>query len=435
MKVILLTQYWEPDISIPQRRWTWLADILNEQGHELLVVAPPSIKDRNKGWKAFIKSPEIFFKGEWVNGDNGERILRTGFLPSGRSLTLRAINQGSIALSSLLAVGYRRRGLLDFEPDIIIGTVPAVPTTVAAFICGKLLHTSYVIDLRDAWPDLLNDWELWNRGVGERSWRERLLGRGTAQVVFKIVESVMNYCLKSSSGIMTTSSWLLEKLHSTIITDPEKPSVVIRNVFPGRSSVRDRQTWRANNQSGELRVLYAGTIGRAQKLENVIDSIKLAQSLGVEVKLRMAGDGASRRALQDYASKNGVEVCFLGKLPVDQLEDHYLWSDTALVHLANWDSLQMAIPSKTFELMENRIHITAVVEGETAEIVNMTRAGHVIPPDDPVALCNHWIDLIEHPELTNIRKSGSQWVEHEREIESPAKIEAFLRSVTGKEQR
>lgn len=432
MRVVLLTQYWEPDTSIPQRRWSWLADILSENGHELVVVAPPSIKEREKDWKAVLRTRENLLKGKWVKGVHGERILRTGFLPSGRSLTLRAFNQGTIALSSVIAIGHKRSELLDLEPALVIGTVPAVPTTIAAFLAGRLLGIPYVIDLRDAWPDLLNDWASWNTGVGKKSWRERLLGRGTVQLLFKALEAVMNYILRSSSGIMTTSSWLTDRLFSDVIADKRKPSVVVRNVFPTQSYIGDRAQGSVFARDRELRVLYAGTIGRAQKLENVIDSLKIAQLRGIKVKLRMVGDGASRRSLQEYSQKSGTDVEFLGKLPVDKLEEHYLWSDTALVHLTNWESLRMAIPSKTFELMENRVHITAVVGGEAAQIVRDSRSGHVVPPNDPEALCDHWARLIENPSLLSVSDCGSRWVKRERDIKTPEKLVEFLNSVSNK---
>lgn len=435
MKVILLTQYWEPDISIPQRRWSWLAEVLTEKGHELIVVAPPAIKEREKSWKAVLSARGNLLKGEWMTGVHGERILRTGFLPSGRSLTLRAINQGSIALSGVLAVGCNRHEIVELQPDLVIGTVPAVPTTIAAYLCSKLLGIPYAIDLRDAWPDLLNDWTSWNVGVGKRSWRERILGLGIVPLAFKVIKLAMNYSLKSSSGIMTTSSWLVDKLYSTVIAEQNKPSVVIRNVFPTQSYVGDRTSKSVATRSNELRVLYAGTIGRAQKLENVIDSLKLAQLRGVRVKLRMVGDGASRKSLQEYAREVGVDVEFLGRIPVDKLNEHYLWSDTALVHLTNWESLKMAIPSKTFELMENRIHITAVVDGETAQIVKNTQSGDVISQNDPEALCNHWVRLLDSPRILEVSGSGSRWVEREREIESPRKLEEFLKSVSKDRQK
>src|SRR5699024_3570563 len=117
---------------------------------------------------------------------------------------------------------------------------------------------------------------------------------------------------------------------------------------------------------------------------------------------------------------------------VDKLEEHYLWSDTALVHLTNWESLRMAIPSKTFELMENRVHITAVVGGEAAQIVRDSRSGHVVPPNDPEALCDHWARLIENPSLLSVSDCGSRWVKRERDIKTPEKLVEFLNSVSNK---
>ena len=92
-------------------------------------------------------------------GEKGEQILRTGFVPAGRSLSLRIQHQGTVALGMLWAAAARRKIVAEFQPDLVVGTVPALPTVVVARLVSGFLKVPYAIDLRDAWPDLLRDWE------------------------------------------------------------------------------------------------------------------------------------------------------------------------------------------------------------------------------------------------------------------------------------
>jgi len=101
---------------------------------------------------------EIFSRSEFFEvGPSGEKILRCLYIPAGQSLTVRALSQVVIALGSVLTFILKRRDLKGFRPDVVIGTVPALPTAVVAMVGAKSLNSPYVIDLRDAWPDLLSE--------------------------------------------------------------------------------------------------------------------------------------------------------------------------------------------------------------------------------------------------------------------------------------
>ena len=65
---------------------------------------------------------------------------------------------------------YRSRDLIRrFGPELIIGTVPSIPTAFVAYLLSRVYGKPYVIDLRDAWPDLLDQSGKWNDGLGKRS--------------------------------------------------------------------------------------------------------------------------------------------------------------------------------------------------------------------------------------------------------------------------
>ena len=145
-------------------------------------------------------------------GEKGEQILRTGFIPAGRSLSLRILHQGTVAVGMLWAAAARRQIVAKFQPDLVVGTVPALPTVVVARLVSEFLKVPYAIDLRDAWPDLLRDWEKWNEEVGTPSIRERLLSKGPAQALVFFVEKVVESCLNRADGLVLTSSYLAQEM-------------------------------------------------------------------------------------------------------------------------------------------------------------------------------------------------------------------------------
>lgn len=58
----------------------------------------------------------------------------------------------------MLAMQISHRGKIrEYAPDLVIGTVPALPTSVVTMLTARIIGAPYIIDLRDAWPELLRE--------------------------------------------------------------------------------------------------------------------------------------------------------------------------------------------------------------------------------------------------------------------------------------
>ena len=315
-----------------------------------------------------------------------------------------------------------------FQPDIVLGTVPALPTSVVAFIAAKRLRAPYVIDLRDAWPALFRESSEWDAGTSSEPKRARLLLRVPFQLLLWFSETALNAVLHRAAGIITTSSNLERELRTAM----NKPTATVRNVFPSAVFPDAGAVSAPRAQPGETRalnVLYAGTLGRAQKLENALIAAKHAKAQGVHICLRFVGEGATFGALKQAAQRYGVDLDLQHQHDPHDLRDYYAWADTALVHLTDWESLKVAVPSKTYELMANGIHISAVIAGETEQIVRTLHAGHVVPPSDPQALADLWVELAQDPRQLEVTDEGRKWVEYQRDTVAPAALLGFFEQV------
>src|SRR5699024_12009040 len=81
----------------------------------------------------------------------------------------------------------------------------------------------------------------------------------------------------------------------------------------------------------------------------------------------------------------GVQTCALPILPAsfgDQILEHYRWADTCMVTLrSDWASFAHTVPSKTYELLSYGKHITGVVCGEAAAILQHAGQHEITTPD------------------------------------------------------
>src|SRR5699024_6519431 len=166
-------------------------------------------------------------------------------------------------------------------PDLIIATVPSLPTAIVAVAAGRLLKIPYHIDLRDAGPALLDQSNEWNRATGRKSFRERLVMKGRGQVVSAITRRAVCFSLRHAESIIVTSEYLEQSLHSRVdlFVDNTPPRVLtIRHLFPSETPMTPATRAARARDTGPLRVLYAGTLGRAQNLMNVLHAYEIALS-------------------------------------------------------------------------------------------------------------------------------------------------------------
>ena len=70
-------------------------------------------------------------------------------------------------------------------------------------------------------------------------------------------------------------------------------------------------------------------------------------------------------------------------------------------------------------IRDRRLHISAVVAGETAELITELAAGDVVPPEDPDALADLWLALSKDRSRLAIGTQAAEWIENERHHIAP----------------
>lgn len=121
-------------------------------------------------------------------------------------------------------------------------------------------------------------------------------------------------------------------------------------------------------RTGACRFLYAGNIGRAQ---DVMQLVAFARSSD-DVELRFAGDGPQVGELQT-ALLGLNNASYLGKLDAEELRAAYEWADALVACLRPEGAFQSAIPSKLYEYTATGRLVVFV--GEGAGALETTRLG------------------------------------------------------------
>lgn len=351
MKVMFVCHHYRPEVGAPQRRWETFVREWRSSGHDVTVLT--SLPHYPTG-RLLPGHSAAELLGVSV-GEHGEQVIRVPFLPVGRRGGIAKLgDQGFVAVNSLLFAPNANR------PDVVVSSIPGPATLATADALSALYQVPHVLELRDAWPDLLYE------GSPDDVRIPRWFGRW------------MTRRQRAADAVVSVTRSFADVL-------------VARGVHPRRVhhvsngiDVRAVPTLPAPDaHGGPLRVLYLGTHGVSQGLENAVEALA---GLTGTAEARFVGDGTEKDKLRQLASDLDAPITFLDPVHGDNLWEQYHWADTCLVHLAPWPAFAHTVPSKLYEIMALGRRVTAVIAGEAARIVEESGAGLLVEPGDPQAL-------------------------------------------------
>lgn len=392
--LLLVTHHYAPENGAPQRRWDALTPRLRAAGVDVSVLAPPPHYPSGRLAEA---RPE-YRPGRASTGRHGERIVRTRFREHTPRLRSRALDQ-AIAAASSVWHGARifRHG--SRRPDVVVGSVPGIPSMFAAWMLARLLGARFVVEMRDAWPDLIEPAGVLRSGG---SLPTRLL-----RAVRRAVHGAVSRMQARADSVITTTEAFAEVLRGRGL----HRVAVVRNgtsFAPLGDDVDDGRHRLLTDRP--LRVVYAGTIGRAQDLATVVRAAAEMMSRGKRLEVRFVGTGAEVASLRALVDRLDAPVEIGGIVPHQTVRTLYRWADTVVVPLQRWTPLEWTVPSKLYEVMASGRHVTACVAGEPADLVRKTGAGTVVPPGDVEALADLWCGWVQDGAAPPADPAASSWV-------------------------
>lgn len=420
MRILLVTHYYAPEFGAPQRRWSALIQRFVAAGHQVTVAAPVPHYPSGRPSAQQRRDHRV---GAVERGEHGETVVRTAYLPHRSDIGTRTADHVVTAADSLrrLLSRFARPGT---RPDVVIATAPAIPSLLVGRVLALHWNVPLVAEMRDAWPDLVTHVgpagavpvELAHavsldplRPDPLRPNRQLLppLRKGLGLLIGYAkgaVHHTVTHWQQGAQTVVTTTGRFAEVLRERGIAEPQ----VVRNgtdldgVHP--------QVDHAPGDHPELRCLYLGNMGRSQGLDTLVRAAARLREQGVPIEVRMIGHGVEATALAALAHELDAPVQVLPRIEHSDVEEQYAWADTVVVSLRGWAPFAWTVPSKLYELLATRRHVTALLDGEAAEVVREAGAGDVLAPQDEDALVRLWGRLAADRSLAAVRDSGRAWV-------------------------
>lgn len=332
---------------------------------------------------------------------NGTIIHKVSAPPHGHSIGNRMFNQ--LLITSIALVSGIVQTPKTNSPRIVLATVPSIANAITGFFLSKYFRAPLTIDLRDAWPDLIESFDHWDDGRDSPT--PNRLHNSMIKVFAKLGAFLFNLILRRADLVVSTASNLAQSLAARGF----KNVVTIRNT-PLTWPPHEKRSKEYTVEDGTLNILYAGNVGRAQGLNNALQAVQRCLDTKGTIKLRIVGAGAEMRNIRNQAASLGTSVEFFDAVPYEEMEQHYDWATVALVHLRSWGPLEMAVPSKLYECMARKIPVTLSANGEAAHIVEQTGAGKAVSAMHPEQLAELWSSWAPRALTPENRYAVDQWL-------------------------
>lgn len=171
----------------------------------------------------------------------------------------------------------------------------------------------------------------------------------------------------------------------------------------------DTLTIKRLNLNNKFIFQFAGNLGHAQGLENIIESIKLVRNKNIH--FLFIGSGAMEKAIENFIKTNLLNnVTHIGFQNRSDQNDFLNACDVALVTL-NDGMFGLGVPSKSYNIMATGkpILIIAHDKSEISLCVTEYNLGWVIEPNNPVKLSCLFEDIYtEYEKNKKFTKSNSR---------------------------
>ncbi len=389
MKLLIVTQYFPPEIGAPQNRLFELAVRLQNSGVDVTVIT------------AMPNYPQMVIHKEYVGKKYafekiGEiKVHRTSiYVSQNKSIISRLRNYFSFVWSSYFT-GSKK---VDDKYDFVLCESPPLFLGISAYKIAKKKKAKFIFNVSDLWPESAEKMEI-----------------VTNKFFLKLATKLEEFLYKKSDLITGQTQGIVANIQTRF---PQKnvywlPNGVDLNYF---QPSKDKNTqWRKDNdfKSYDVLFFYGGILGYAQGLETILHAAHKISNH--KAKFIFMGSGPEKdKLIQIKNQLSLVNVFFFDAVSKAEMPEILNSIDAAIIPLKKLDLFKGAIPSKIFEALAMEIPLVLGVDGEARELfIEKGNCGLYFEPENVQELQEAIQKILDEPQLmetfgSNGRKFADQ---------------------------
>ncbi|MCP3950716.1 MAG: glycosyltransferase family 4 protein, partial [Desulfobacterales bacterium] len=385
MKISWYSHYFTPEIGAPSARLFDLSRQWVRGGHDVSVT---TCFPNHPGGELYPGYRMSLHQLENVEGITVHRLPT--YITANRGFVKKLCGHLSYIPPALV-----RALILKEKTDIIIGSSPTFFAAMAGAGAALLRRRPFIMEVRDLWPAIFVE-----------------LGVLKNPILIRMLETIELALYRFASAVVT-------------VTESFRQNLISRGVHPDKVATipngADTDFWQPVQETKENKhelglgdkfvVLYIGAHGISHGLASVLECANRLQAVS-EIQFLFVGDGAEKNMLKKRVVELGLRnVTFHEPVDKQGVKRFYALADACLVPLRDIPLFDAFIPSKMFEIMAMSRPIVASLKGEAADIVQRSKSGIVIAPEDAAAMHDAILELYENQALClELGENGRRFV-------------------------
>ena len=154
----------------------------------------------------------------------------------------------------------------------------------------------------------------------------------------------------------------------------------------------------ALSKTQKVHFTFAGNVGKVQNLENIVNAFQLLpKDYQEKTQLNIIGDGSNLENIK-LLSRNCSNIVFFGQKSRNEMASFYKSSNFLIVSLVDKPIFSSTVPGKLQTYIVAKKPILAIINGETADIVNDNNLGVSVDPSNVHLIKETFKKCIDMPE-------------------------------------
>ena len=357
MKILFVSDNFPPESNAPAARLWEHATRWVKAGHEVTVITCAPNFPEGKVYEGH--------RNRWrqVEEMAGIRVVRVKtYITANEGFLKRTLDYMSFMVMALIM------GLFERRPDVVVATSPQFFCAVGGWALSVAKWRPFVFELRDLWPASI-----------------MAVGAMKKSLTIRVLEKVELFLYRRASAIIAVTNSFKQDLVSRGV-ESDKIHVVRNGVDleQYRPMTPDEGLVDQYNLKGKFVVGYLGTHGMAHALPKVLEAAEILRDRS-DIIFIFAGAGAARALVGSIVGKKKLgNVRLIPRQPKEKMPALWSLCNVTVVPLKNNSVFSTVIPSKIFEAMAMGVPIVmSLPAGEATEIIDGTRSGICVPPENP----------------------------------------------------
>lgn len=358
LRLLILTQYYPPEIGAPQNRLHELAVRLKKNGiHVEVLTALPN-------YPKMEINPAYLYKKKREEVIDGIPVHRANiYVSKSKNIGKRLLNYFSFVWSS-----YWRGVNLD-KFDFLMVESPPLFLGYSAIALARKLNAKLIFNVSDLWPESAEK-----------------MGIVTNKFLLKMAYRLEAKCYRKAFFITGQTQGIVDDISKRF---SDKRVVWLPNgvdlEYYNPNKIKADGWYRKQNgfTSNQKLFFYGGVVGYAQGLDVILHAAKYFIEQ-CEIQFIIQGEGPEKERLE--LLKNELQlsnVHFLPPVTKDLMPNVLKEINVAIVPLRKLKLFEGAIPSKIFETLAMEVPILLAVSGESKHhFVDQAEAALFIEPEN-----------------------------------------------------